>query len=158
MTGWLLILLAVPGVLGLGAVVVVVAEIRRKNLQRWLGTYLLDLVTRRRRSTDTPIDVLICVADHYEPLAGHVDVERGLTRVRHWVEEYPRLFGEFRDSDGRSPRHTFFFPAEEYEPAFVDPLAALCRAGFGEVEIHLHHHDDTAENLRRTLETFKTTL
>ena len=25
-------------------------------------------------------------------------------------------------------------------------MAELCRAGFGEVEVHLHHDDDTAES------------
>ena len=55
-------------------------------------------------------------------------------------------------------RHTFFFPAEEYEPEHLDALAGLCGAGFGEVEVHLHHDGDTSENLRRTLEGFKATL
>jgi hypothetical protein len=35
------------------------------------------------------------------------------------------------------------------------PSAASPPAGFGEVEIHLHHDCDTAENLRATLETHK---
>jgi len=118
----------------------------------------LRLLVRPRWLPKTPIHVLICVADHYEPLSQDADALRGVTRVRHWAEIYPRLFGRFRDSDGRPPRHTFFFPAEEYAPGLVDPLAELCRAGFGEVEIHLHHHNDTAENLRRTLDAFKKTL
>jgi hypothetical protein len=37
-------------------------------------------------------------------------------------------------------------------------LAGLCRAGYGEVEVHLHHDNDTAENLRRTLLDFKLAL
>jgi hypothetical protein len=79
-------------------------------------------------------------------------------RVNRWVEEYPRLFSSFRDSDGRPPRHTFFYPAEEYEPEYLDALAKLCRAGYGEVEIHLHHENDTEDNLRQTLLGFKNTL
>ncbi|MBO0701213.1 MAG: hypothetical protein J2P46_22640, partial [Zavarzinella sp.] len=79
-------------------------------------------------------------------------------RVRRWVEEYPKLFSAFRDSDGRPPRHSFFYPEEEYEAEFLDDLAGLCRQGFGEVEIHLHHDNDTAENLRRTLTGFKRVL
>jgi hypothetical protein len=67
------------------------------------------------------------------------------------LDHYPRLFGEFRDSDGRKPRHTFFYPIDEYEPEFVGALAGLCRQGYGEVELHLHHDHDTAENLRNTL-------
>ena len=67
------------------------------------------------------------------------------------MREYPEKFGNCRDSDGRTPRHTFFYPIEEYDPAHLDALAELCRHGFGEVELHLHHDNDTAENLRATL-------
>src|SRR5437763_82726 len=76
-------------------------------------------------------------------------------RLSRWLEEYPRQFGEFRDSDGRTPRNSFFYPMEEYEPEHLEALAALCRAGFGEVEIHLHHNNDTAERLRTRLLAFK---
>ena len=72
--------------------------------------------------------------------------------------DYPRQFGRFRDSDGRPPRHTFFYPEEEYEAEYLDALADLCRAGFGEVEIHLHHDHDTADHLRQTLLRFKDVL
>jgi hypothetical protein len=157
MSPWILL----AAFVGLGAIAlaaVIAFEIRRKNLTRWLGAYLRDLWTRPRRRTAMPIDVLICVADHYEPKSDGADVARAQARVDRWADEYPRLFGRFRDSDGRPPRHTFFYPAEEYEPELLDRLAGLCRAGFGEVEIHLHHDDDTAENLRRTLEGFKRTL
>ena len=75
-----------------------------------------------------------------------------------WVTDYPRQFGGFRDSDGRKPRHTFFFPAEEYEPEYLDALTDLCAAGHGEVEIHLHHDRDTAEGLRQKLLEFKEVL
>ncbi|MBC7802667.1 MAG: hypothetical protein H7Y16_02235, partial [Candidatus Parcubacteria bacterium] len=36
---------------------------------------------------------------------------------------------------------------EEYRPHFLDQLAKLARAGFGEVEFHLHHDNDTAHTL-----------
>jgi hypothetical protein len=157
-TSWLIPGLATLALAGIGGALLLAIEIRRKNLSRWLGPYLRDLWTRPRPRTGMPIDVLLCVADHFEPKSQDADAAHGLTRVRHWCDEYPRLFERFRDSDGRPPRHTYFFPAEEYEPEYLDRLAELCRAGFGEVEIHLHHHDDTPENLRRTLEEFKRTL
>jgi hypothetical protein len=72
-------------------------------------------------------------------------------RVEKWVLTYPESFGGFRDSDGRTPRHTFFYPIEEYEPELIEALAGLCRAGYGEVEIQLHHDNDTADNLRKRL-------
>jgi hypothetical protein len=131
---------------------------RRKGMHRWLLPYLLASGRRRGPRAGQPIHVLLAVCDHYEPKRGNPPAAKAKARVQQWVDEYPRLFGGFRDSDGRSPRHSFFYPAEEYEPEYLDMLAGLCRAGYGEVEVHLHHDNDTAENLRRTLLDFKKTL
>src|SRR5690606_26860810 len=49
---------------------------------------------------------------------------------------------------------TFFYPEEEYREEHLDALVELCRLGLGEIEIHLHHDNDTAENLRTTLSRF----
>jgi hypothetical protein len=64
------------------------------------------------------------------------------------------LADEFRDTDGRPPRHSFFFPGEQYTPIFLDPLADLARRGFGEVELHLHHDGDTADKLRADIDRY----
>jgi hypothetical protein len=132
--------------------------LRSRDLDRWLVPYLLRAGRRRDRRPGEPVHVLLCVADHFEPRHGGASVEAGRARVGRWVAEYPRLFGQFRDSDGRPPRHTFFYPMEQYEPAHVDALAGLCWRGFGEVEIHLHHDNDTAENLRASLLGYKELL
>ena len=76
-------------------------------------------------------------------------------RVERWTHDYPKNLGDYTDSDGRPPRQTFFYPLEEYEPEFLDALAELCRQGYGEVEVHLHHDNDTAENMRRVLLGYK---
>jgi hypothetical protein len=98
------------------------------------------------------------MADHFEPGHGDpgLDVERA--RMDTWVEQLPRLAARFADADGRPPRHTFFFPAEQYRREHLDRLASLCEDGLGEVDIHLHHDDDTSDNLRATLLEFKTRL
>src|SRR5205814_3913187 len=124
----------------------------------WLGPYLRDWRRRTESTHDGDIHVLICFADHFEPKAYGADKATGLRRVRHWVEEYPRQFGAFRDSDGRPPRYSFFFPIEEYEPESLDPLADLCRPGFGEVAIALHLDRDSPDDLRRTLPSFQAAL
>jgi hypothetical protein len=93
---------------------------------------------------------LFALCDHYEPLWGKAPDDVGVARVDAWAERYPTL-GRFRDSNGRPPRHGFFFPGEEYRPHFLDQLAKLAKAGFGEVEVHLHHDGDTAETLRPQL-------
>ena len=79
-------------------------------------------------SPGQPVHVLLCLADHYEPKLGRPSASVADERVRSWVENYPRLFARFRDSDGRPPRHTFFYPPEEYEPEYLDALAGLCGA------------------------------
>ncbi len=134
------------------------AGLRRKGLHRWLLPYLRSWRQRRDPRPGELVHVLLCICDHFEPKRGGATPEVAHCRVRRWVEEYPKLFGGFRDSDGRPPRHTFFYPVEEYEPQYLEMLAGLCRAGYGEVEVHLHHDNDTEENLRRTLLDFKQTL
>jgi hypothetical protein len=113
---------------------------------------------RERRKRTRVVDILFAIADHFEPLHGGASFEAGLARVQRWAEEYPRMARQFVDVDGRHPQHTFFFPIEQYHPEFMEPLADLCRQGFGDVEVHLHHDNDTAENLRERLLWFTQTL
>jgi hypothetical protein len=58
------------------------------------------------------------------------------------------------DADGVKPQHTFFYPEEEYRPEHLDALARLCSAGYGEIEVHLHHDNDTDAGLREKLRRF----
>jgi hypothetical protein len=128
----------------------------RKNMHLWLpGT----LARRRRHDWRTQsTDVFLSVCDHYEPEWGKPDPRTALERVGAWRKLYPQQFSDIRDDRGRSPQHTFFFPADEYRPEYLDEVALMCREGAGEVEVHLHHDNDTAENLRNTLLWFRNTL
>ncbi len=133
-------------------------RIRKKNLHTWLPDYARHLVRRARAPRPSgPRHLLFALCDHYEPLWGHAPDDVGRARVDAWAQGYPAL-AEFRDSDGRPPRHGWFFPGEEYRPYFLDKLAGLVRAGLGEVEVHLHHDGDTAATLapriEETLRTF----
>ncbi|MEO8706892.1 MAG: hypothetical protein ABI867_43095 [Kofleriaceae bacterium] len=101
--------------------------------------------------------ILFALCDHYEPLWAGAPDDVGHARVDAWATRYPAL-GEFRDSDGRPPRHGWFFPGEEYRPEFLDKLATLARAGFGEVEFHLHHDGDTAATLAPRITEHLTTF
>ncbi len=150
--------IAVGLLVALAAAVSYFVLVRPRGYQRWVGTYVRQASKRHLPQPEDDVHVILCVADHYEPKAQKVDKARGQARVDFWVQEYPRQFGRFRDSDGRTPRHSFFFPIEEYEPEYLDALASLCRQGFGEVEVHLHHERDTAANLSANLLAFKETL
>jgi hypothetical protein len=137
-----------------------VAPIVGRGLERWLVPYLLQAPARWARpgGRGRPVHVLLCVADHFEPRRDGASRDLAGARLAPWLTDYPRLFERFRDSDGRPPRHTFFYPLEEYEPWALDDLAGLCWRGFGEVEVHLHHDGDTADGLRARLLEFKQTL
>ena len=111
-----------------------------------------------------PVHLMIALADHFEPA---IDPENGRTRVPRpeqerrlgwWAREYPEIVDRWRDHDGRPLNHTYFYPAEQYDEGLVEMLADYCHAGWGEVEIHLHHgwdQPDTAENTRRMLTEFR---
>ena len=116
------------------------------------------LAAPRRRELPRPLNVLICVADHFEPSRETASYTVAAQRVSRWVHEYPKLALALEDSRGRPAQHTFFYPAEEYEPRLLDELAGLCGQGLGEVEVHLHHDNDTSDRLRETLLTFTTAL
>lgn len=132
----------------------------RRHLNRWLVSYLREIPAQRQkmRRLGEPFHLLLCIADHFEPKNGAPPSEVARKRVEDWVKDYPQRFGDLRDSDGRSPRHTFFYPIDEYDQEELDALADLCKGGFGEVEIHLHHDGDTAESLRANLLKFKELL
>ena len=122
-------------------------RLRKKNLHNWIADYGRHLVRRARAPQPRgPRHILFALCDHYEPLWGGAPDDVGTRRVDAWAQRYPAL-GEFRDSDGRPPRHGWFFPGEEYRPQFLERLADLVRAGFGEVEFHLHHDGDTRHTL-----------
>jgi hypothetical protein len=130
--------------------------LRERHLETFLGGYLVDegrrvLARRMAPRVEGPRHLLVALCDHHEPLAFKADEAHGAKRVRAWREGYPQLTAGYRDADGRPPRHSFFFPGEEYRPQFLEPLAELARGGLGEVEIHLHHDGDTAETLEAQL-------
>ncbi len=135
---------------------------RRANARLWLPAYLRGDWAGRREARagrrERTLEVMFCVADHFEPGVGRPGPDAEVRRVEHWVRGYPELVSEFHDADGRPPRHTFFFPAEEYRPELIGPLGELVRAGYGELEVHLHHDNDTAEGLRATLQEFAARL
>ena len=143
-------LLALSALVAAGLVFVAL-ECRRKNMHLWLGSYL-----RRRRPPVPagPVHVMFCFVDHFEPQWGRPSYDVEVRRVARWREGYRALAGRHRDADGVHPQHTFFYPEEEYREEHLDQIAALCREGFGEIEVHLHHDNDTEAGLREKIERF----
>jgi hypothetical protein len=122
-----------------------------KNLDLWLPSYW-----RRARfvKPNGTIDLMMAVCDHFEPLHD-ADKKTALEKIAYWKKEFSPLIKSFPDADRILPRHTFFYPIEQYDKDIVSSLAELCQLCGGEVEIHLHHERDTAEGLREKLERGK---
>lgn len=144
----------------------------RKKLSyamRWVPGYFWQRLTRDR--PPRRVHLVIALADHFEPsifagpdasgsgaAAPYAEQERRLER---WCQEYPKLFAEHRDADGRPFVHTYFYPAEQYDRPHLERLADYCRQGWGEIEVHLHHGvgtPDSSENTRRQLVEFRDRL
>jgi hypothetical protein len=125
-----------------------------KALDLWLPAYLRQ---PRRPDPGGVTDILLAVCDHFEPLHD-ADKATALERIRRWRHEYPALIQPFPAADGIRPRHTFFFPVEQYDADLLAELTGLCRDCGGEVELHLHHDHDTAAALRDKLERGKEDL
>src|SRR5947209_243075 len=88
-----------------------------------------------------PVHLFFFFTDHFEPGENYARTDR-------WVNEYPKLALRHRDSNGRPPQHTWFYPAEQPFPYNMAALQKLVTAGYGEVELHLHHGNDTQESAR----------
>ena len=111
---------------------------------------------------------MFCVVDHFEPLqrtiltdgtpTGGNDPAEAAREVSAWCQRYGQQVADIRDEDGVCPQHTFFYPAEEYDEACLAPLAAMTARRQGEVETHIHHRNDTPENLEQSLSAFRDTL
>lgn len=118
-----------------------------RTLPLWLPAYL--------RQQPVPLpggakDVMLCVCDHFEPLH-RADKAEAMRRMAQWKTEFPKNIAPFRDADGARPRHTCFYPIEQYDSDLLNEVAELCRASGAEVEVHLHHDGDTEETLRAKL-------
>ncbi len=127
-----------------------------QNLSPWLATYLAHSIrkfpTAPLKTANAPIDLILCIADHFEPRVGQASLTVERRRMALWEKKYPILASRHCDSDGVPPQHTWFFPVDEYWDEHLAALARLQRLGYGEVEVHLHHGYDTSEGLREHLE------
>lgn len=140
--------------------------LKKKNMHTWFGSYLKGLFNKPKHSG--PKHIMFCFVDHYEPQWGLTtgigetrkpvtnltDIQKEHARVNRWHQEYPVLAGKHIDADGVHPQHTFFYPEEEYRYEHLAKVSDLCARGFGEIEVHMHHHDDTSENMTNVLTSF----
>lgn len=128
-------------------------RIGAKGFRYWVPQYFWQSIVPREEPDGTkPTHIMLCIVDHFEPCHGGVSFREAEARVKGWVEEYSRRIDRFRDADGKKPQHTWFYPPH-HNHRFLQDLLQLCKSGYGEIEMHLHHDlmppfPDTPETLR----------
>ncbi len=116
-----------------------------KTARYWLPTYLRQPVDPLPSGMK---DVMVCVCDHFEPLHGANKPEARARLVR-WKKKFPENIAPFKDADGIHPRHTLFYPVEQYDSDLLCEIEELVAASGAEVELHLHHDNENSERFRR---------
>ncbi len=134
-----------------------IKKLYHKGLDIWLPGYLRQLTSRKvRKNSSGTVHVMVAVVDHFEPGNGGVSLEQARNRVSSWVELYPKLADRHKDADGVKPQHTFFYPPHYHQADHLERIVELCRSGYGEVELHLHHDHhppfpETSESLKEKI-------
>lgn len=127
-----------------------------RNAQIWLPGLARSWITADRARETT--HVWLMIGDHFEPLWQRPSLDVARARVSSWRTRWPQIADRHRDAYGRSPRYTFFYPAEEYREELVEPLAEMTRAGIADVEVHLHHDGEGVADFRERITDFVTRL
>jgi hypothetical protein len=139
---------------------------KARGMLSWVPAYYWQRLTRRGSRTK-PCHLIISLADHFEPAIlpqtmgqrARRDVQE--QRLERWCRDYPKAVAEWPDHDGYPFRHTYFYPAEQYDSGLVGCLARHCHDGWGEIEIHLHHgieNPSTPQATRHMLLEFREAL
>jgi hypothetical protein len=116
-----------------------------RTMRMWLPGYAATRLRSAASSRTTPITRLwVTIADHFEPWWRRADERTALERVGRWTRGWPRIAARHTDDAGQPPCYTFFYPEEQYHPAAIDALSRLAAMDIADVEVHLHHHADSA--------------
>ena len=107
----------------------------------WLPDYIRQQITSPKKTSTLPIHVIFIFVDHYEPGYG----EKGIQKNNEWLDNYRELSDLHKDSYGRKPQHTWFYPYDHKNDGVVKELSKMAYDGYGEIEFHLHHDHDNNE-------------
>lgn len=123
----------------------------RWNCYIWLPDYFRRMAAQGEgRKLGTEItDLIFVVVDHFEP--SRKEGERGVQRVREWCEAFAGMATRHRDSDGVAPQHSWFYRYDYPNDECVRILSEFVHKGFGEIDFHLHHGNDTPESFAKTI-------
>ncbi len=149
-------LLIISGIIFFGAILGLWLILKSRHMDIWILSYVKEAF--KRKETVAHKHIYFCLVDHYEPYFAGADQKTARKLVDDWVEGYRKVASKHSDSNGNPPQHSYFYPIEEYDEYVLDKLKVICDEGLGDVDIHLHHDDDTADNLKTTLIEFNQML
>ncbi len=132
--------------------------IYKKNMHIWLPDYLRGAILNIFSAKgEYPKHILFIFVDHFEPYFKTNSDAVAKRRMDAWMINYPKIAALHRDRDGRYPQHSWFFPQDmlSEDLYFLKKLTELSARGFGEIEMHLHHQNDTVESFREKIASWK---
>jgi hypothetical protein len=115
-----------------------------RHAELWLPGYIRSRL--KNWNTPGPSRVWVAIADHWEPYWLNPTDEVARERVAVWSKHWPQVAARHVDSAGKPPCYSFYYPQEEYRPAFLDALAAMTRQGIADVDVHIHHDCEGQQN------------
>ncbi len=122
----------------MAAVFAVRRYVKKRYYHIWLPSYFdFALSPDERRDSGGPKHIIFLICDHFEP--GPRD-----DLLREWIETYYEIVSKHKDSGGNHPKRTLHYPIEQFRDSQIEMMLRLCRAGMAEIEMHLHHLNDTS--------------
>jgi hypothetical protein len=115
----------------------------------WLPGYYLWLRQNKKISRTGDIHVMFAMVDHFEP--SRKKGALGVQELREWCEKYAEIAGQYKDPDGVHPQHSWFYRYDYPNFECIKILSEYVLKGFGEIEFHLHHGNDTSESFDKTI-------
>jgi len=133
-------------------------KLYKKGGNSWIIGYIKYEFNNRRyvkKAPPKPIHIIFLLVDHFEPKWRMPTKEEEQRRIMTWIEKFPEIASKYLDADGKHPQYTWFYPFHEYSIDNLQNLSQLCYKGFGEIELHLHHLDNTSAGLEEKLNRAK---
>lgn len=90
---------------------------------------------------EKPQHVLFLIVDHFEP-GGNYEY------LKYWLKRYEQVASKHKDSDGVNLQRVFSYPIEQFDTMEVRMITDFCIKGYGDIELQLHHFNDTEQSLR----------
>ncbi len=114
----------------------------------WIWNYIHDEI---RPVKDVPVKgpkhILFAFTDHFEP--------HDQETMDRWIKTYPAMADQHSDADGRNPQHSFFWFFSHSDinekKSFLKQASRLVYEGYGEIELHMHHGNDTEETFLKQM-------